>query len=220
MAKTSSVVGIPGNERINALNDGVFAIVITLLVLEIKVPDIPPDLVATELPHALQEVAPKVLSHIISFLVLGIYWVGQHNMFMHIKRHNRVLLWLDILFLLCMASMPFPTGLVVQYGQEQISVVIYAGTLIMTGLALDAIWWYASHNHRLVDESMDPKLIAFVHRRVLLAPLIYLLAIGVSFISLLVAKLLFVVVALLYILPNPLDHYHHSKLHEQVTVWD
>ena len=220
MAKINSVVGVSGNERINALNDGVFAIVITLLVLEIKVPDIPPDLVATELPHALQEVAPKVLSHIISFVVLGIYWVGQHNMFMHIKRHNRVLLWLDIFFLLCMASMPFPTGLVVRYGQEQISVVIYAGTLIITGLTLDLIWWYASHDHRLVDENIDPKLVAFVHRRVLLAPLIYLLAIGVSFVSLLVAKLLFVVVALLYILPNPLDHYHHSQLHEQVTVWD
>jgi len=92
--------------------------------------------------------------------------------------------------------------------------------LIITGLTLDAIWWYASHDHRLVDENIDPKLVTFVHRRVLLAPLIYLLAIGVSFASLLVAKLLFVVVALLYILPNPLDHYHHSKLHEQVTVWD
>jgi uncharacterized membrane protein len=220
MTKTNPVVGVPGNERINALNDGVFAIVITLLVLELKVPEIPPNLVATELPHALQEAVPKVLSHIISFVVLGIYWVGQHNMFLHIKRHNRILLWLDIFFLLCVASMPFPTGLIVQYGQEQIAVVIYAGTLIITGLALDLIWWYASHNHRLVDKNIDPKLVTFVHQRTLLAPVIYLVAIGLSFISLFVAKLCFVAVALLYILPNPLDHYHHSGLHEQVKVWD
>lgn len=220
MAKTNLGAGVPGNERINALNDGVFAIVITLLVLELKIPDIPPDLVATQLPRALQEAGPKVLSHIVSFVVLGIYWVGQHNIFMHIKRHNRVLLWLNIFFLLCVASMPFPTGLVVRYGQQQICVVIYAATLIITGLALDLLWWYASHNCRLVDKNIDPNLVAFVHRRILLAPLIYLLAIGVSFVSLLAAKLLFVVVALLYILPNPLDHYHHSELHQQVRVWD
>jgi uncharacterized membrane protein len=116
--------------------------------------------------------------------------------------------------------MPFPTGLIVQYGQEQIAVVIYAGTLIITGLALDLIWWYASHNHRLVDKNIDPKLVTFVHQRTLLAPVIYLVAIGLSFISLFVAKLCFVAVALLYILPNPLDHYHHSGLYEQVKVWD
>jgi uncharacterized membrane protein len=114
--------GISGNERIIALSDGVFAIVITLLVLEIKVPEV----ANSELSAAIVEIIPKILSHVISFVVLGIYWIGHHNMFMHIKRHDRILLWLNILFLLCVASMPFPTGLIVQYIDQQLAIVVYA----------------------------------------------------------------------------------------------
>jgi uncharacterized membrane protein len=200
--------GVHGNERMNALSDGVFAIVVTLLLLEIKVPQVPPP----QLVHALTELLPKVMGHIISFVVLGIYWVGHHNMFLHVKRHDRVLLWLNILFLLVVAIMPFPTELVIQYLQEQVAVVVYAATLVLAGLTLDLMWWYATHNHRLVHESLSQDLIAFVHRRVLIAPALYLVAIAVSFASVLLAQLIFVLVVLLYIVPNPLDHHHHKQL--------
>ena len=203
--------GVPGNERINGLSDGVFAIVITLLVLELKVPELAASAVREDLPHTLQEMLPSILSHSVSFIVLGIYWVGHHNMFMHIKRHDRVLLWLNIVFLMFVASMPFPTGLVVRYGQERITVIIYAATLIAAGLMLDLIWWYATRHRRLVKQDMTDEFVNFVHRRVLLAPVVYLVAIGISFISLFLAQLLFVLTALLYIFPNPLDRHHHSE---------
>jgi len=206
--------GVAGNERINALSDGVFAIVITLLVLELRVPAIPPQLVSEQLPIALREILPKAASHIVSFVVLGVYWVGHHNMFMHIKRHDRVLLWLNILFLMCVASMPFPTGLIVQYSQERWSMIIYAATLVASGVALDLIWWYATSKRRLVNPDMKDEFVAFVHRRVLMAPMLYLLAIGVSFLSIPVAKLLFLLTPLLYIFPNPLDHHHHKEAHK------
>ena len=200
--------GVEGNERINALSDGVFAIVITLLVLEIKVPDVP----SGELAHALKEIVPKIFSHIGSFVLLGIYWVGHHNLFLHIKRHDRVLIWLNVLFLMCVASMPFPTGLIIQYGSQQLAVVVYAGVLVLAGFSLDLIWWYASRGRRLVEEDIDPALVAFVHRRILVAPIIYLLSIGVSFFSPTAARLVVLIVALIYIVPNPLDHYHHREL--------
>ncbi len=200
--------GVEGNERINTLSDGVFAIVITLLVLEISVPRVPPG----ELDHALREMVPEILSHIFSFVVLGIYWVGHHNLFLHIKRHDRVLIWLNILFLMFVASMPFPTGLIIQYSNQQTAVVVYAGVLVLAGISLDLIWWYASRNHRLVEPDLDSDLIAFVHRRILMAPMIYLLSIGVSFISPAAARLVAMIVALIYIVPNPLDHYHHREL--------
>ncbi|MBN1148246.1 MAG: DUF1211 domain-containing protein [Anaerolineales bacterium] len=206
--------GVAGNERINALSDGVFAIVITLLVLELKVPEIPHQLVSEELPLALLEILPKAASHVVSFVVLGVYWVGHHNMFMHIKRHDRVLLWLNILFLMCVASMPFPTGLIVQYSQERWPMIIYAATLVAAGMSLDLIWWYATSKRRLVNPDMKDEFIAFVHRRVLLAPMLYLSAIGVSFMDLSAAKLLFLLTPLLYIFPNPLDRHHHKEAHK------
>lgn len=196
--------GVPGNERIVAFSDGVFAIVITLLVLEVKVPDIPAALVAGELPHALVDLLPKVLSHVVSFALLGIYWVGHHAMFLHIKRHDRVLLWLNILFLMFVASMPFPTGLLNHYGDQQIAVVIYCGVLILAGLAADAMWWHATKDRRLVDETIDPAMVALTHRRVRIAPTIYLIAIAASFVSLVIAKLLLIVAILIYVVPNPL----------------
>jgi uncharacterized membrane protein len=199
-----------GNERIIALSDGVFAIVITLLVLEIKVPHIEAGMVAKELPHAVMELLPKMIAHAMSFVVLGIYWISHHNSFMHIKRHDRVLMWLNILFLMCVASMPFPTALLSEYSDQRISVIAYAIPLVLAGISMDLMWWYAS-THDLLDETQNDKnFIAFVHRRNLTAPIAYLFAIGVSFISLTLAKFVFIVVALYYIFPNPLDRKRHK----------
>lgn len=209
--------GVPDNGRIANLSDGLFSIVFTLLVLELRVPSIAGDQVAAELPLALYHTLPKMAGYVLSFVVIGIYWVGQHNMLIHIKRHDRVLMWLNLLFLLCVGFMPFPVGLIVQYGQAQISVVVYAAVLVATGLSLDLMWWYASANYRLVDAKMDPNLIAFVHRRVLLAPALYLMAIALSFVSIDLAKAVFLVVALAYIVPNPLDHYHHAEVHRYLN---
>ena len=200
--------GVPGNERLTALSDGVFAIAITLLVLELRVPEqLPQGGLITLVP----ELLPRVIGHAVTFAVLGIYWVGHYNMFLHIKRHDRTLLWLNNLFLLFVAVMPFPTSLVVQHGSDRLALIVYAGTLMCAGLSLELIWLYATHDNHLVAHGLDPDLIAFVHRRILLAPLMYLLAVVVSFASLTAAKLIFVIVVVAYIVPNPTDKYHHRQ---------
>jgi uncharacterized membrane protein len=79
----------------------------------------------------------------LSFVIVGIYWVAHHNSFHYIKRSDRTLLWLNLLLLLCIVFIPFPTALVGQYPEQQISVVIYGGTLVITGLVLQLLWWYA-----------------------------------------------------------------------------
>lgn len=202
--------GVPDNARICAFSDGVFSITITLLVLELHIPTTDEH---TTLLDAVTHMWPQWLGYAISVVVIGIYWVGQHNMFFHIKRHDRTLLWLNILFLGLVATMPFWTNLLRTYPGEQIAVIMYAGTLALIGFTLDTIWRYASTKHRLVDASIDPQFVSFVHRRVLLAPAIYLIAIALSFWPPL-AEALFAVVAVLYIFPNPLDHYHHRALNE------
>lgn len=208
----TSVRGAEGNERLVFFSDAVFAIAITLLVLEIKVPEHIPE---GGLVGLLPELLPKLAGHVVSFIVLGIYWVGHHNMFMHIKRHDRTLLWLNHLFLLCIASMPFVAGLITHHGDDLLAIASYGGLLVITGLVLDAIWWYASHQRRLIGPSIDPELVAFVHRKILSGPLLYLVAIGIAFFSITLAKVAFAVVAILLIVPSPLDHYHHKELDGQ-----
>ncbi len=206
---TVSPVGVPGNERISAFSDAVFAIAITLLVLDLRVPDQLPD---TGLAGVLPEMVPSLAAFVLSFVVVGVYWVGQHNMLMHVQRHNRILLWLNLLFLLFVAATPFFAGLIMHHLEDRLAVAAYASNLVAAGLALDAVWWYASTKRRLVDPALDRDLVAFIHRRVLIAPALYLGAAGLSFVSQLSALAIIVAVPLLYIFPTPLDHYHHRQL--------
>lgn len=207
----ATVAAHHNNDRLKLFSDGVFAIAITILVLEIKIPEIAENLVATELPKELWHLVPKILSNIISFIILGIYWIAHHNIFMHIIRHDHIMLWLNTLFLMCIASLPFPTGLLGHYPNQQISVAIYAGTLLVTGIVLDILWWYAT-THRLVDDEIDANFIAFVHRYNRIAPALYLLSIVISFLSLTLAKFIFIVVAVIYIVPNTLYRSHYRQL--------
>ena len=113
-------------DRIVNFSDGVFAIVITLLILTIEVPDIPPASVAQELPSRLLALTPDLLSYVISFLVIAIYWQAHHSVFEPIRGYDRTLLWLNFLFLMTISFLPFPTSLLDEYGEQQLTVVIYA----------------------------------------------------------------------------------------------
>jgi uncharacterized membrane protein len=177
------------------------------------VPDLPPEMVSAHLGPALWEMLPKFAGHVVSFAIMGIYWVGHHNQMMHVRRHDRAYLWLTILFLLCVASMPFPTALLIRYRGQQLAVIVYAASLIAAGLSLDLLWWYATRRHHLVSLSMEPEFIRFVHRRILTAPVFYMLAILISFFSVPVAELIFALTAVYYIIPNPFDRFHHRNVH-------
>ena len=210
----SGLFAVHGNERLFAFSDGVFAITITLLVLEIKVPEISKELVSAELWTHLVHLLPHIVSHIISFFVLGIFWVAHHNMFAHIKKHDHFLLWLNLLFLLCVASIPFPTGLLGTYPNERISIMVYSGVLAVTGIFLDIIWWYVT-TYGLVDGETDPEFVRFVHKHIWKAPIMYILAFLISFLSLNLAKLILVCVAIFYIIPNALERKHYKKLNQR-----
>ncbi len=198
------------NERMMFFSDGIFAITVTLLILEIKVPEIPENLISTELHNALLHLIPNFLAYVLSFLILGIYWIAHHNIFMYIKHHDHVMLWLNTVFMMCVAAVPFPTALLSRYPNQQISLITYASILVVTGVMLDLIWWYAT-THRLVEADTDPRFVSFVHFFNRIAPFFYLLSIFISFVSLTLAKFLIIAVAIFYIVPNPLyrSHYRH-----------
>lgn len=213
--KMKQAPGAADNQRLNAMSDGVFSIVMTIMVFSIRIPDIPADRITQDLPQALMKLLPDIVTLIVSFIILGVYWIGHNNVFTHIVRHDRALLWLNIFFLMSVAIIPFPTTLVVRYGGEQLSIIVYAINLIVGGTLLDLIWWYGSHHRHLMCESIQPQLINSFHRRILTGPLIYLLAIGVSFISMVAAKLLFVGAVVFYLVPTAQDFFHHSQLSSQ-----
>ena len=181
-AERSPEVG-KDRDRIVNLSDGVFAIAITLLVLDIRVPDIPEGMVASELPAALLSLWPKYLGYVLSFAVISTFWIVHHSIFRPIREYDRGLLYLNFLFLMFVAFVPFPTSLLGEYGDHQLPVAIYAGTLATGRLLLTTIHWYSTRDDRLVGEPQDPGVVRFYLIRGLAMPVIFLLSIGVSFFS-------------------------------------
>ena len=170
-------------DRIVNLSDGVFAIAITLLILDIRVPDIPEKMVASQLPGALVSLWPNYLGYFLSFVGISVFWVVHHSIFRSIRAYDRALLYLNFLFLMVVAFVPFPTSLLGEYGDHQLPVAIYAATLAVGRLLLTAMHWYSVRNDRLVDAPQDPATVRFFLIRGLTIPAIFLLSIVISFFS-------------------------------------
>ena len=169
--------------HLEALTDAVFAIVMTLLVLEISIPEIAQSSLQAELPRRLIELWPKLYSYVLSFIVLGLLWSLHHISFHYIKRSNIVLVWLNIIFLMFVALIPFSTSLIGNYGTEQLSLVIYASNILFAAVVRIIIWAYATGKYRLVDSDINPRWVKFTMLRGMGICLSLMLVIGITFIN-------------------------------------
>ena len=172
-----------GLERIVFFSDAVMAIAITLLVIDLKVPEIPAALAAAQLPARLEELVPRLGSFFISFIVIGVYWNAHHRYFTYIRRYDNLLILLNMLFLLFIVLMPFVASLFGLYSALPIGVIVYSSAVSLIGLSLAAIWFYATYQHRLVDEHLDMGVIRFRRWVALFGPLTFLISIPFALIS-------------------------------------
>jgi TMEM175 potassium channel family protein len=194
-----------GKTRVEALTDGVFAIAMTLLVFGITIPIVPQGSPAALLQQKVLQLWPKFLTYGISFIMLGIYWVGHHNQFHYITRTDRTLLWINLLFLMSIGLIPFSTTLLGQYPTQRTAVVFYGANLIVVGGILYAHWRYATNLRRLVAPDIHEDVINLAKRRILVGPAAFLVAIGLSFFSTAGAIVLYALVPLLYVVPGRID---------------
>ena len=172
-----------GLERIVFFSDAVMAIAITLLAIDLKISEAGGDAAASSLPDLLDNLTPKLMSFVISFTVIGIYWMSHHRYFGFIKRYDNRLIILNLLFLLFIVLMPFAASLLGQYNHLPFGVIAYAAEVAATGLSISALWWYASRHHRLVDEGLDEQFIQVRNRIGLAVPAVFLLSIPCTLIS-------------------------------------
>ena len=171
------LLGGRDTDRMDALSDGLFAIVLTLLILQFEVPTVAPE----ELPAALADQGPLLFSYLLSFLVVGLYWIVHHNLFQQIVRHDRLLLWLNLAFLLTVSFLPYPTEILGLYG-TRFAWTLYASNIVLVGITLTAIWTYAARAGFLADE-IDEFTARAVTIRGLIAPAVFLLSIGAAVVS-------------------------------------
>lgn len=159
-------------ERLAALSDGVFAIAMTLLVLELHVPDTGNIHTEADLWNAIVTLSPHFLTYFMSFLTLGIFWIGQQTQLNHVARSNRNFAWIHLGFLLAVGIMPFSTALLAEFITFRLALVIYWFNIFLLGALLFAAWRYAIHAQLLKAEATD-EVKSATERRILIAQALY-----------------------------------------------
>ena len=145
--------------RVEAFSDGVFAVAITLLVLNIHgLPNPSNPIPDADLWNLLRDQWPIYLAFVTSFATIGVMWINHHRLFTHIKRVDTNLFALNLLLLLVIVFIPFPTALLASYithPEYHYAALLYSATDILLAISFNLLWRYASHKNRLLDENVD-----------------------------------------------------------------
>ncbi len=190
--------------RIEAFSDGVYAIAITRLVLELKVPQ---DMSGPALRHALVGQWPDYAAFLVSFATIGIMWINHHRLFTLIRRADHMLLALNLLLLLGVTVVPFPTSLVSRYlghDGERLAALVYAGWFVVIALAFNLLWRYASSPARrppLLRVPHDSPEVRAIHGQFAFGPPLYVAAFVVAFWSAVASLAICGGLALLFLTP-------------------
>ena len=194
-----------GVERLTTFCDGVYAIAITLLVLELRVPD-HAEVRTTGLWHALGAHWSSFMAFGLSFLVIGIMWANHHNIFRYIAGCNHTFIMLNLALLFCTVVIPFPTAVLAAYlpapEARTPATVLYGAVLTATALAYNGLWHYAVRDRRLLKSDADPRLVAGVTREYAFGPALYGAATLVALLSVWVSLAIHAALAGLYVVPN------------------
>jgi len=178
-------------ERIVFFSDAVFAIAITLLIIEIKVPHLDHNASDREFWLALAKLMPNFFGYFFSFFVIGAYWVGHHRIYGHIVRWNYGLIWRNILFLMAIGFMPFATAFFTEvFPLRFVPLVLYAATFSAAGL-LELWQWRYAVKKGLIDEQLNPTLVSYFSWRMMSLPTVGIVAILIGLINPLLAGFAF-----------------------------
>jgi uncharacterized membrane protein len=183
---------------LKAFSDGVFAIAITLLILEIKIPSAG----SGDLSRQLIRQWPSYFAFVVSFAFIGIMWINHHRLFTHIKRLNNALLFLNLLLLLGVTAVPFPTAVLAQHlGQtdQRKATILYHGSYFVIAIFFNLLWKYA--NRHLLGEYIDASAVDKISAKYAVGPVCYLVCIALAWVSVPASLFLNVALAVFFALP-------------------
>ena len=188
--------------RLETFADGVMAIAITLLILEVKVPHVEGGSLWTALAHQW----PSYAGFLVSFLTIGIIWVNHHHMFKLIARSTHAFLMLNVVFLMTICILPWPTAIVADYIRDPdgrvVATVVYGGVMTSVAVMFNVVWRYASTNSRLLVTKLGDEQLAKMNRNYLAGPLLYGTATVVGFFLPYVSLGVYAALAIYWLLPG------------------
>ena len=181
-------------EHVVSFGDAIFAFSITFMAVLIEIPNLPANLSQTEVIQSLvEDLGPRFAIYVISFFVIGLYWISYHQIFDHIEGSHGVIVWLNLLFLFFITIIPFAVDLQVDYGFYQVIFVLYALVLTIGGLMLTLIWLDARKN-KLIDNTVSHTEIQNVLLESILLPSVFVISILISIVDLQIAYYFWMVI--------------------------
>ncbi|HLG76992.1 MAG TPA: TMEM175 family protein [Ktedonobacteraceae bacterium] len=200
--------------RVEAFSDGVFAVAITLLILNIQPPPLSDhgQFADQALLDYLINQWPMLLAFVTSFASIGVMWMNHHKVFSLIRYTDTPLLTLNLLLLLVIVFIPYPTALLAQqyatYPQGHVAALLYTGTDVLLATCFNLLWRYASHHNRLLNKQADSQEVTAIKRQYLLGPVVQLITFGLAWINVPASILLCLLLTLFFALPGRLPHLH------------
>jgi TMEM175 potassium channel family protein len=191
----------PGTSRIEAFSDGVFAIVVTLLVLELRVPPLPDDFTSQEALEGLVALSPKFISFALSFLVIAIFWVNHHQMFHSLEKTDRSFLWYNNLLLFTLSFIPFPTAFIGEHPTSMVPVMLYGFAMLAASVSFNIMLRHAI-NAKLFYPSISDQTLEEGKKRGMFGPVIYFISVVAAFISVYISLAIFILVPVFYFIPQ------------------
>ncbi len=189
--------------RLETFADGVLAIAITLLILDVKVPHVEQ---GGSLTTALAQQWPKYATFVVSFLTIGIIWVNHHHMFKLIVRTTHAFLILNVVFLMTICILPFPTALVADFVRNPdgraVATAVYGGVMTAIAVMFNLVWRYAGAGHRLLVPGITDEALAKMNRNYLAGPIVYGSATIVAFFVPYISLAVFAALAVYWLLPG------------------
>ncbi len=207
---TSTDSEVPGmtTHRIEALTDGIFAVAMTLLVLNLKLPQGGVEEVEADLLGLITGQSHVFSNYAMSFLLAAVFWIIHHQQSHVIKRTDRNHLWLNILILMFVSLIPFSTSLINDYHDDWMASIFFGMNMFILGSLFYINWDYATRNHRLVALNLDPRRIAVGKRRSAVTPIVSLLAMALVFVDVSISSFAYLLIPL--ILFHPIFRYDPS----------
>ena len=166
--------------RIESLSDAIFAFAMTLLVLNLVIPDSSAGLSTAGLNDLLLSQLHKFFNYALSFVLLAIFWIAHHQQFNYIQRSDSRLTWINIIILMFVALMPFTNDLAGDFSGKTTAEILFVGNILVLGLLFLVNWVYATRGSRLVDHDLDRALVSRGIRRNLVLPTVSIVALALS----------------------------------------
>jgi uncharacterized membrane protein len=194
--------------RLETFADAVFAIAITLLVIEIRLPPHDEVLRIGGVGPALLQLWPSYVGYVISFIVIGIMWANHHNLMKLVDRVDHGFITLTLLLLLCIAFLPFPTAVMAEHladpdrHERAVAVAFYCGCFTVTAVFYFLMWWHAARNRRLIASDVPDEAVRAITRAYVPGSFLYLAATLVAFVNVGLSLAIIVGLAAMYMFPR------------------